>query len=948
MSIFRSALVACALFASVVTASAQQLVYRNTFRSGADTGWSRPITSKTASDRSFLGPFTTDSVNLLLTDLPPHSSVTVAFSLFAIGPWAGSDNKSGPDIWGFGEVGAAPQVYSTFATTGKAQSYPGPYPSASFARGTWAFESNTLGYSADAVFRIQRTFTHSSSELLLEFAGNGERWGLDNVEVWVAPLALAANAWGRGEVHGQVGNDLIERQSVPRAVGGVKDVVAVSGGDHHSLALSADGSVWGWGSNAVGQTVVGNGPAARRITGANGEALPSFSAIASGGNTAVAIGPGGTVWAWGSNLYGQAGLGYTSSLTPPTQIPNLDSIVAVAAGHDHVLALRADGSLWTWGRNDHGQLGLGRTGSAVLVPTVLGALRSAGVRIVAIAAGDQHAIAVDSKGVAWGWGYNAARQVGDTSAIVVAPRQLTTSVVSAAAGRDHTLLLLEDGRVSAWGSNDFGQLGTGSTTGAFGFVQTASGTDLTGVIAVSASGLQSFAVTSDGVLAFGGNDYGQLGTGTYGATEYLPTLMRNSVGVSVLGGGAWHALSVGPAPRGTLDANAFDFGDVTTGSSVGRTITLSNTGIRDLSILAVNVSGSGFSVQSSDCSSVLGPGGACHVVVVLAPSSTGTATGALRFKTNTPAVLLTAMLSGRGVVGNTASPPSENEAPLANDQSVSVHVGTATGITLSAFDSNGDATTFAVVAGPAHGALTGTAPNLTYTPDPGYLGPDTFAFTAHDGTTVSNVATVTITVVSDNAVRFTAVGTHPTTGRTLSAEVTFDVEPTYGRLVVTLTNTSNDDVVLPSEVLTAVFFNVRNEPVLSPYNARLEPGSVVLRGPDGYGNIGGEWAYRASIAGPLAARRGISAANYGTLFGGANFRGPNLDGTSLGNVDDVNYGVTSAGDNPNTDVGQPLIRNSVVFQAAPQFSINPATDISGVSFQYGSTLTDSNLPGLAK
>ena len=68
----------------------------------------------------------------------------------------------------------------------------------------------------------------------------------------------------------------------------------------------------------------------------------------------------------------------------------------------------------------------------------------------------------------------------------------------------------------------------------------------------------------------------------------------------------------------------------------------------------------------------------------------------------------------------------------------------------------GSRLTYAIVTGPAHGTLTGTAPNLTYTPAANYNGPDSFTFKANDGSADSNVATVSITVtpVNDAPVAF--------------------------------------------------------------------------------------------------------------------------------------------------------------------------------------------------
>src|SRR5205823_5272119 len=75
---------------------------------------------------------------------------------------------------------------------------------------------------------------------------------------------------------------------------------------------------------------------------------------------------------------------------------------------------------------------------------------------------------------------------------------------------------------------------------------------------------------------------------------------------------------------------------------------------------------------------------------------------------------------------------------------------TAKAIVLTATDVDGDALTYAMVVAPAHGALSGTAPTVTYTPAANYNGPDSFTFKANDGTLNSNVATVTLTVTPVN------------------------------------------------------------------------------------------------------------------------------------------------------------------------------------------------------
>jgi hypothetical protein len=168
-------------------------------------------------------------------------------------------------------------------------------------------------------------------------------------------------------------------------------------------------------------------------------------------------------------------------------------------------------------------------------------------------------------------------------------------------------------------------------------------------------------------------------------------------------------------------------------------------------------------------------------------------------------------------------------------------------------------------------------------------------------------------------------------------------------LRVTLTNTSTWDVAVPSHLLTALFFNLPGDPALTPVSALLAAGSTVLFGSAGPGGVvGGEWAYAAGLTGaPWGARQGVSSVGLG-LFGPHDlFPGANLAGPESPNGDQ--YGITSAGDDP--AVGNwpvtgkdPLILNAVTF------TLNGLPDgfllrgISDVSFQYGSALSDPNIP----
>jgi serine protease len=87
-----------------------------------------------------------------------------------------------------------------------------------------------------------------------------------------------------------------------------------------------------------------------------------------------------------------------------------------------------------------------------------------------------------------------------------------------------------------------------------------------------------------------------------------------------------------------------------------------------------------------------------------------------------------------------------NAAPVADSQSLSTDQDKSLAITLTASDPDGDPLEYTVKTGPTGGTLTGAAPNLTYTPNPGFFGTDQFTFIANDGSLDSNEAVIEITV----------------------------------------------------------------------------------------------------------------------------------------------------------------------------------------------------------
>jgi len=182
----------------------------------------------------------------------------------------------------------------------------------------------------------------------------------------------------------------------------------------------------------------------------------------------------------------------------------------------------------------------------------------------------------------------------------------------------------------------------------------------------------------------------------------------------------------------------------------------------------------------------------------------------------------------------------------------------------------------------------------------------------------------------------------------LAASVEFDISGTD--LIVTLTNTSMADVMVPSDVLTAVFFDVGGSALsLTPLSAIVPLGHAVFYGPTDPGNaVGGEWAYKGGLSGPGGRAYGIGSAGF-DLFGPPDlFPGSDLQPPTSPNG--LEYGITSAGDDlttGNTPVTgtNALIKNRVVFTLSGlPIGFDPALSIHNVLFQYGTSLSQPSFP----
>jgi hypothetical protein len=167
----------------------------------------------------------------------------------------------------------------------------------------------------------------------------------------------------------------------------------------------------------------------------------------------------------------------------------------------------------------------------------------------------------------------------------------------------------------------------------------------------------------------------------------------------------------------------------------------------------------------------------------------------------------------------------------------------------------------------------------------------------------------------------------------LSASAQFDL--TGNSLIVTLTNTSSADVLVPTDVLTGVFFNTSH--TLTPVSANLHGSTVYYAS---LANVGDGWGYGSGVS-----AHGMNSAISAT--GAVNGLGMSNFSSQHNALDGLPYGILSAGDDPNTgNTGVkgkgPLIKNSVQFvlTVAPGFTLSELGN--SVVFQYGTALSETH------
>jgi X-linked retinitis pigmentosa GTPase regulator len=209
-------------------------------------------------------------------------------------------------------------------------------------------------------------------------------------------------------IHGGLGRDVIQAAvlPIPTLVPGLEDVTTVTCSYNHTLVVSSK-KLYAFGSNKYGQLGLGY-VADKVLIPTLVSDLEDVNMIATDYKHTAVISKG-KLYTFGENNYGQLGLGYKSvqPVLVPTLVPGLENVTSVACGFFHTLVI-SGGRIYVFGDNNYGQLGLSNGSDIpILEPTVVPGFED----VTSVACGAHHS-AIVSKGRLYTFGRNFDGQLG--------------------------------------------------------------------------------------------------------------------------------------------------------------------------------------------------------------------------------------------------------------------------------------------------------------------------------------------------------------------------------------------------------------------------------------------------------------------------------------------------------------------------------------------------------
>jgi len=353
-----------------------------------------------------------------------------------------------------------------------------------------------------------------------------------------------------------------------------KGIVDFAVGGMHTLALDHKNQLWSWGSNdssVLGRDTTKVKEQLKDMDEADSEddedadlneaestpgkveGLPKdlkIVQLAATDNLSAVLFENGDVYAWGTFRCNEGILGFKHDIlkqTTPVKIDEFKEIVQLAAGKDHILGLDVKGVVLAWGNGQQFQLGrkiMERSRLRTLEPREFGLADA-----IYIASGEFHCFAITKDNKVLTWGLNQYGQCGISSdledgSLITTPTEVETltdkKIVQIAAGEHHSLALSEDGSLYAFGRIDMFEVGIAKSNLPESTFRDLHGnarsvpvpTKLTNVPkfrSVSVGSHHSLAISTDGVVySWGFGETYALGLGPAGEDVETPTRIKNT------------------------------------------------------------------------------------------------------------------------------------------------------------------------------------------------------------------------------------------------------------------------------------------------------------------------------------------------------------------------------------------------------------------------------------
>jgi alpha-tubulin suppressor-like RCC1 family protein len=376
--------------------------------------------------------------------------------------------------------------------------------------------------------------------------------------------------WGWGSsFYGGVGNGAVNTNvSSPVQIGTLSNWSKVSDGIEHTMAIKIDGTLWGWGRGDSGQ--LGNGTNTNNSSPVQIGTLSNWSQVSAGSSYTMAIKTDGTLWGWGYNGVANLGTGSYSNTSSPVQVGTQTNWSYVSAsdisGHPHTFGIKTDGTIWVWGSNLYGGSGYswGSPDFYIMSPKQLGSETNWSK----IFQNDQNTIGIKTDGSIWGWGTNNNYQLGLGDTVQrVSPTQIGTQTnwSKIDVGITHSLAIKTDGTLWGWGNNNNNQL-TSNIPFGFASLPTQIGTQTNWSDVVAGNSISLLKDTSNAIFSTGIDTSGQMGIGNL----YSSINRSSPIQVGLLNGNVWSSASAGNSYSMAIKTDGTLWGWGNSGSYFGR------------------------------------------------------------------------------------------------------------------------------------------------------------------------------------------------------------------------------------------------------------------------------------------------------------------------------------------------------------------------------------------